>query len=251
MLKWLRFGDKQSTAVVISLLLHVAMLFVLSQNLQTSIATPQTPATLSVQFITASVLPSLPKVAPVPDSAVQATAKVTRSQPATAPLLQKPTPAAKPARPIAALKPATASKLVMPGSPKASHQQKNAPNPHPVSQAPATRSTTQQALAAEAPAPEAVVTLTTDLAVSCTHRPTPVFPTSARRLRESGRVVVKVWLNANGQVEDSQIALSSGYPRLDNAAIATVERWRCNAATRNGVAVPTVALQPFDFELNK
>jgi hypothetical protein len=119
MLKWLRFGDKQSTAVVISLLLHVAMLFVLSQNLQTSIATPQTSATLSVQLMTA--LPSLPKVAPVPDTAVQATAKVTRSQPATAPQLQKPTPALKPARPIAALKPATASKLVMPGTPKALH----------------------------------------------------------------------------------------------------------------------------------
>ncbi len=255
MLKWLRFGDKQCTAVVISLLLHVAVLFVLSQNLQSSIATPMTPATMSVKFITASALPSLPKLAPVPGTTVQgiakATAKATRSQPVTAPVLHKPMPAAKPAPPITALKPATTSKLALPESLNASHQQKIDHNTHPVSQAPATRTTTSQGAAIEAPAPEAVVTLTADLAVRCAHRPTPEYPASARRLRESGRVVLKVWLNANGKVERSQVAQSSGFPRLDNAAIATVERWRCNSATRNGLAVPAIALQPFDFALNK
>lgn len=255
MLNWLRFGDKQCTAVVISLLLHVAVLFVLSQNLQSSIAMPMTPATMSVQFITASALPSLPKVAPVPRTAEQgiakATAEATRSQPATAPVLHQPTPAATPARPIAALKPATASKLVLPESPKVAHPPEHDKNTPQGAQTPAKRTITQQVPAAEAPAPEAVVTLTADLAVRCPHRPTPEYPASARRLRESGRVVVKVWLNANGQVERSQVAQSSGFPRLDNAAIATVERWRCNSATRNGLAVPAIALQPFDFGLNQ
>lgn len=255
MLNWLRFGDKQCTAVVISLLLHVAVLFVLSQNLQSSIAMPMTPATMSVQLITASALPSLPKLAPVPGATVQGTAKATaeatRSQPATAPVRHQPTPAATPVRPIAALKPATASKLVLSESPKVAHPPEHDNKTTQGAQTSATRTTTSQGAAIEAPAPEAVVTLTADLAVHCTHRPTPEYPASARRLRESGRVVVKVWLNANGKVERSQVAQSSGFPRLDNAAIATVERWRCNSATRNGLAVPAIALQPFDFALNK
>ncbi len=256
MLKWLRFGDKQCTAVVISLLLHVAVLFVLSQNVQPSIATPMTPATMSVQFITAAALPSLPKLAPVPGTAVQVTAKATaqttaqvnRSQPATAPALHQPMPAAKPVRPIAALKPATVSKLALAESPKVAHQPEHDNNTPQGAQTPAMRTITPQISAAEAPA--AVITLSAELAVRCTHRPTPEYPASARRLRESGRVVVKVWLSANGQVERSEIAQSSGFPRLDNAAIATVERWRCNSATRNGLAVPAIAQQLFHFDLN-
>jgi len=63
--------------------------------------------------------------------------------------------------------------------------------------------------------------------------------------------MLKVWLSATGEVERAQIVQSSGYSRLDQAAQATVNRWRCNSPTRNGEPVAAVALQPFYFNLNQ
>lgn len=99
--------------------------------------------------------------------------------------------------------------------------------------------------------PSEPLALAEELAVNCPHRPVPVYPASARRLRESGTVLVKVWLSAQGEVEDAQIVESSGYVRLDQAALATVNRWHCNAPSRNGQPVTAVALQPFHFDLNQ
>lgn len=99
--------------------------------------------------------------------------------------------------------------------------------------------------------PSEPLALAEELALNCLHRPAPVYPASARRLRESGTVLVKVWLSAQGEVEDAQIVESSGYVRLDQAALATVNRWRCNAPSRNGQPAPAVALQPFHFDLNR
>jgi protein TonB len=45
------------------------------------------------------------------------------------------------------------------------------------------------------------------------------------------------------------VVTSSGFDRLDAAALAAVRTWRCRAAQRDGQAVRSVALQPFDFTL--
>jgi protein TonB len=42
---------------------------------------------------------------------------------------------------------------------------------------------------------------------------------------------------------------SSGFPRLDEAALSAVKSWRCTPASRNGVALRSFALQPFNFTL--
>jgi protein TonB len=60
---------------------------------------------------------------------------------------------------------------------------------------------------------------------------------------------VLVELDELGHVINVAIKKKSGFVRLDEAAIAAVKTWRCNPAKRNGVAVRTVALQPFNFVL--
>lgn len=95
------------------------------------------------------------------------------------------------------------------------------------------------------------VSLASDLAVVCAVRPPPPYPPVSRRLAESGRVVLRVELDASGRVGTAQVTTSSGYRRLDAAAVAAVMSWRCQPAQRNGQPVRAVAVQPFDFILEE
>ncbi|OWY28218.1 TonB family protein [Herbaspirillum robiniae] len=52
--------------------------------------------------------------------------------------------------------------------------------------------------------------------------PRPVYPADSRASREEGTVRMKVQVNRSGQVQDVAVLISSGYPRLDAAAIQAV-----------------------------
>lgn len=97
--------------------------------------------------------------------------------------------------------------------------------------------------------PVAPVSLTAELSVSCPVRTAPDYPPLARRLGETGKVVLQVELDEGGRVASSRVVRGSGSRRLDEAALAAVGSWRCNPAQRDGRAVRAVALQPFDFIL--
>lgn len=99
------------------------------------------------------------------------------------------------------------------------------------------------------PQPVGPVTLTTELAVSCAARPPPVYPPLSRRLGETGKVVLRVELDETGRVSAAQVLTSSGFIRLDEAALAAVRSWRCEPARRDGQAVHAMATQPFKFTL--
>lgn len=105
-----------------------------------------------------------------------------------------------------------------------------------------------------APAPTAAlpaepVSLASDLSVSCPVRTAPAYPALARRMGEEGEVVLRVELSEDGQVASVRVATSSGFRRLDQAALAEIKNWRCNAAKREGQPVRAVAIQPFTFSL--
>lgn len=69
---------------------------------------------------------------------------------------------------------------------------------------------------------------------------TPAYPPTSRRLGEEGRVVVNVYVLADGRIGDVQLLTSSGYERLDAAALEHVRRnWRFEPARRDGAAVAT------------
>ena len=100
------------------------------------------------------------------------------------------------------------------------------------------------------PLPAGALALSSELAMACPERPAPIYPPLSRRLRETGQVVLRVELNESGKVAFAHVERSSGHSRLDEAALSAVRAWRCTPATRSGLPVRAVALQPFKFILH-
>jgi protein TonB len=82
--------------------------------------------------------------------------------------------------------------------------------------------------------------------------PAPDYPVRARRLGEQGTVMLRVLVAADGSVLRAEVAQSSGYQRLDDAALEAVgKRWRFVAARRDGQAVESWVLVPIRFTLTE
>ena len=79
--------------------------------------------------------------------------------------------------------------------------------------------------------------------------PPPRYPRLSRRLHEEGEVILVLWVLADGSVSDVEIETSSGYPRLDKAALKAVRKWRYTPATRNGEAIAYRYQQPVQFSM--
>lgn len=122
------------------------------------------------------------------------------------------------------------------------------PPPAPVEASPQSGPSLQ--VPSSEPEPAGPVSLATELALVCPKRTPPTYPPLARRLGETGKVVLRVELDATGRVSAAQVVSSSGFDRLDAAALAAVRTWRCQPAQRDGQAVRSVALQPFKFTLD-
>lgn len=117
------------------------------------------------------------------------------------------------------------------------------PAPKPVPVAPPTP---------PAPPPPKVagpVNLGNELSLACPERSAPRYPASAKRLGQEGRVELRVELDERGDVAEVRVVRSSGFDRLDEAAVAAVKTWHCHPAKRDGLAVRSTALQPFNFTL--
>jgi len=67
------------------------------------------------------------------------------------------------------------------------------------------------------------------------HNPKPAYPTQSRRMREQGKVIVRVLIGVDGTAQKAEIRKSSGFERLDSAALATVQAWRYVPGRRGGV----------------
>jgi len=66
----------------------------------------------------------------------------------------------------------------------------------------------------------------------------PEYPPSSRRAGEAGTVILEVLVLENGRVGDARVKQSSGFPRLDEAAVREVKRsWRLVPGTENGKPV--------------
>jgi len=59
----------------------------------------------------------------------------------------------------------------------------------------------------------------------------PTYPPASRRANEEGTVRLKVLVDEAGRAKDVQVAQSSGFSRLDDAAKQAVRRWKFVAAT--------------------
>lgn len=76
----------------------------------------------------------------------------------------------------------------------------------------------------------------------------PLYPAAALRRGESGKVVIRVDVDANGSPGGVTLLKRSGSRELDRAAMEAVRGWRFQPARRNGQAVPGSIDVPFEFK---
>jgi protein TonB len=63
------------------------------------------------------------------------------------------------------------------------------------------------------------------------NRVDPTYPPASRRAGEQGTVRLKVLVDTSGRASNVAVTQTSGFPRLDEAAIEAVRKWRFVAAT--------------------
>lgn len=98
---------------------------------------------------------------------------------------------------------------------------------------------------AVAPAPRALP----PTAVRYVVAPAPVYPATSRRLGESGEVRVRVEIDTEGHAQQLRVQQSSGWPRLDEAALAAVRAARFAPYAEGGVPLAVWTVVPIVFEL--
>jgi len=79
--------------------------------------------------------------------------------------------------------------------------------------------------------------------------PLPVYPPQSRRLREEGKVTLKVLVNEKGEAEKVDIHHSSGSQRLDEAARAALMHALFKPYVEDGKAMPMLATATINFSL--
>jgi len=82
------------------------------------------------------------------------------------------------------------------------------------------------------------------------NNPAPVYPSQSRRLHEQGTVVLEVLVKADGSLGDLRLKTSSGYSRLDAAALRAVKNWHFVPAKRGDTAIDFWYELPIEFSLN-
>jgi len=81
------------------------------------------------------------------------------------------------------------------------------------------------------------------------HNPAPDYPPASRELGEQGRVLVRAKISTDGKVEQVLLRKSSGYSRLDNAALTSVKQWRFVPAQQGVQQVTAWVVVPVAFSL--
>ena len=169
------------------------------------------------------------------------------------PVIAPPTPVVEPPRPVAKAPPPSVAKPIPPraeATPEKPPQAPLRPQPAPLPQAvaepapsaptsPAPNAPTglatppQSAAVSAAPTAPAVQLPSSD--ADYLQNPEPKYPENSQRLNEQGTSTIRVLIGADGLPQRAEIGKSSGFDRLDRAALATVLRWRFVPGKRNGV----------------
>jgi len=207
--------NRNFTIVSSVLLLHVLVLWAMQTGLLRRMAEAVVPAEILVEIMTAPAAPPAPEPAPQPQPKVQAKA------PTPQPVQPTPTPAATP-------QPSPAPLAI---APSAAATAATAAAPTAVAAPPAAASTGTAVSAPPAPAKVELPSSSADYL----NNPKPPYPALSKRLGEQGRVIVRVWIGTDGIASQASIKQSSGFDRLDQAAVATVLKWRYVPGKRGGV----------------
>ena len=82
------------------------------------------------------------------------------------------------------------------------------------------------------------------------NNPKPQYPPMSKRLGETGTVVFRVLVGADGTAKEVIVRKSSGYERLDMAALEAIRKWRFVPGTRGGVPEDMWFNLPWKWVLN-
>jgi protein TonB len=210
-----RLPVSRNTAIALAVVaLHIGFVGALQSGLLMRAAEVVVPVELLSQIID----PPAPKVSPPPPAPERV--PVPREQPQKA-IAKAPTPEAP--LPVAIKDAAPA-----PNAPMGTTAPQPAPAPMaaPIAAAPVAPAAPPAAPSVQLPSSDA----------DYLQNPRPPYPSISRRMNEQGKTTVRVLIGADGQPQRAEIAKSSGFGRLDDAALATVMRWRFVPGKRGGVA---------------
>ncbi|MCH8685151.1 energy transducer TonB [Pedomonas mirosovicensis] len=120
--------------------------------------------------------------------------------------------------------------------------------PAPVSFAPAVAA---RPAPSPVPAASGIGEIMPDLSATMVSAEPPQYPRESRRRKEEGMVALMVTVGTDGRVADIEVFKSSGFHRLDRAALAAVRKWRWSPTVRDGAPVPVRGLVEIPFVLKK
>ncbi|MBV8628228.1 MAG: energy transducer TonB [Paraburkholderia sp.] len=225
-----RINPRVAVAGVAVAALHVALLAIVLMMRNDPVA-----PTLESRTITAELLSPAPVAAPVALQSTPAPPKPVPPVPHANPKVQ-PRPAAKPA-------PTPLPEAAAPSQHEITAPEPAPPAPTPAAPAPA---------AAAAPAvgkPTMALSAPKNVAHLDCSIVTPDYPALSRRHGEAGTAYVKFIVGLSGKIENIELKKSSGYNRLDDAAVAAMRDSTCKPYIENGEAVRATYTQPFTFGL--
>ncbi|MFT4067714.1 energy transducer TonB [Paraburkholderia sp.] len=131
------------------------------------------------------------------------------------------------------------------------------PSPIPAAAAePTPAPATQVTPAAVAPAATAIgretlaVSTPKDVAHLDCNIAKPEYPCLSKRMNETGTAVVRFVMGLIGAIEDIRLQKSSGYPRLDSAALDAMHASACRPYLENIKPIRAAYSQPFTFSLD-
>ena len=175
-------------------------------------------------------------------------------EPPTAPPPKRPPPVARPAAPR------KAARTQVPPVPRPAPAQDALPLPdaaRPAVTAPPLGATTSTVAAAQTepsappgpPSPPSPKVELPSSDASYLQNPAPVYPPISKRLGEQGRVVVRVLIGPDGVPQKADLKRSSGFERLDRAALEYVMRCRYVPGKVGGVPQAMWYEAPVSFVL--
>ena len=166
----------------------------------------------------------------------------------------QPEPAPRPQPPKPVVKPLPPPPVLVAESPRPTPQPVvEAPKPDPVPEPvpevlppPAPPAAAEAPRPASPPPPPATPPRPADYLAN----PNPPYPHLSRRLGEEGLVRLNILVNPDGSVARLELAKSSGYPRLDQSAMHTVQSsWKFEPARQGGKPVAAWVIVPIQFTL--
>lgn len=228
---------KRNAAVAATVVaLHASLLWAL----QNGLAVHPPEVVMPVEVLAELIDSPAPRAEPAPPAPPAPPAKPVM-QPVT-PSVQKKaapqTPAQPQAQPLAIADPAPS-----PNAPAGSLAPSPPSPPAPAAAGPAAAS----AAPAAPPAPAAVQLPSSN--ADYLQNPKPAYPALSKRLGEQGKAILRVLIGADGQPQKAELKQSSGFDRLDQAALTTVMKWRYVPGKRGGVAEDMWFNVPINFVL--